>query len=189
VIDGRGTPGRGPAWDREVYRDLATAPLADQIDGLRAAADRDADLDLSRVGIRGWSFGGYLSLLAVLRRPDVLQAAVAGAPVTEWRLYDTHYTERYLGDPALDTAAYDRSSVLPDAAGLSGSLQIIHGLNDDNVIVRHSLLLSHELLLQRKPHDCLLLPGITHMASDPQIYTALLQREVDFFRAALGVTA
>jgi dipeptidyl-peptidase-4 len=188
VIDGRGTPGRGPAWDREVYRDLASAPLADQIEGLRAAAHEHPDLDLSRVGIRGWSFGGYLSLLAVLRRPDVFHAAVAGAPVTEWRLYDTHYTERYLGDPAVDAAAYDRSSVLPDAAGLSGNLQIIHGLNDDNVIVRHSLLLSHELLLQRKAHDCLLLPGITHMASDPQIYTALLQREVDFFRDALGAT-
>ncbi len=109
--------------------------------------------------------------------------------MTEWRLYDTHYTERYLGDPGVDPAAYDRSSVLPDATALSGRLQIIHGLNDDNVIVRHSLLLSHELLVHRKAHDLLLLPGITHMASDPQIYTALLQREVDFFRDALGATA
>jgi dipeptidyl-peptidase-4 len=186
VIDGRGTPGRGPAWDREIYRDLASAPLADQVDGLHAAAAEHPDLDLDRVGIRGWSFGGYLSLLAVLRRPDVFRAAVAGAPVTEWRLYDTHYTERYLGLPDTDTAAYDRSSVLPDASGLSGRLQLIHGLNDDNVIVRHTLLLSHELLLLRKPHDCLVLPGITHMASDPQVYTALLEREVDFFRSALG---
>jgi dipeptidyl-peptidase 4 len=186
VIDGRGTPGRGPAWDREVYRDLASAPLADQVDGLHAAAAEHPDLDLARVGIRGWSFGGYLSLLAVLRRPDVFRAAVAGAPVTEWRLYDTHYTERYLGMPDTDSAAYDRSSVLPDASGLSGRLQLIHGLTDDNVIARHSLLLSHELLLLRKPHDCLLLPGITHMAADPRIYTALLEREVDFFRDALG---
>jgi dipeptidyl-peptidase-4 len=186
VIDGRGTPGRGPAWDRAVHFDLASAPLADQIDGLTAAAAGHRDLDLGRVGIRGWSFGGYLALLAVLRRPDIVRAAVAGAPVTEWRWYDTHYTERYLGRPDVDPAPYDRSSVLADADGLQGGLQLIHGLNDDNVIVRHSLAMSHELLVRGKPHDCLLLPGITHMASDPTVYSALLQREVDFFRRALG---
>ncbi|HEY2299879.1 MAG TPA: prolyl oligopeptidase family serine peptidase [Jatrophihabitans sp.] len=186
VIDGRGTPGRGPAWDRAVHLDLASAPLADQLDGLAAVAAEHPDLDLARVGIRGWSFGGYLALLAVLRRPDVVRAAVAGAPVTEWRWYDTHYTERYLGRPEVDAAPYDRSSVLTDADGLQGELQLIHGLNDDNVIVRHSLAMSHELLVRRKLHDCLLLPGITHMASDPAVYSALLQREIDFFRRALA---
>ena len=186
VIDGRGTPGRGPAWDRAVHLDLATAPLADQVDGLAAVAASHSDLDLARVGIRGWSFGGYLALLAVLRRPDIVRAAVAGAPVTEWRWYDTHYTERYLGCPDVDPAPYDRSSVLGDADGLRGELQLIHGLNDDNVIVRHSLAMSHELLVRAKPHDCLLLPGITHMASDPTVYSALLQREIDFFRRALA---
>jgi dipeptidyl-peptidase-4 len=186
IIDGRGTPGRGAAWDRELYRDLATAPLADQIDGLTALAGEHPDLDLARVGIRGWSFGGYLALLAVLRRPDVIKAAVAGAPVTEWRYYDTHYTERYLGRPDTDKAAYDTSSVLPDADKLTGALQIVHGINDDNVFVRHSLELSRELLLHGRPHNCLLLPGITHMQSDPARHTALLRREIDFFRDALG---
>ncbi len=186
IIDGRGTPGRGAAWDRELYRDLATAPLADQIDGLTAVASQHPDLDLARVGIRGWSFGGYLALLAVLRRPDVIKAAVAGAPVTEWRYYDTHYTERYLGRPDTDRAAYDASSVLPDADKLTGALQIVHGINDDNVFVRHSLELSRELLLHGRQHNCLLLPGITHMQSDPARYTALLRREIDFFRDALG---
>ncbi len=186
VIDGRGTPGRGPAWDRAVHYDLASAPLADQIDGLKAVAAEHSDLDLARVGIRGWSFGGYLALLAVLRRPDIVRAAVAGAPVTEWRWYDTHYTERYLGRPDVDPAPYERSSVLGDADGLQGELQLIHGLNDDNVIVRHSLAMSHELLVRGKLHDCLLLPGITHMASDPTVYSALLQREIDFFRRALA---
>ncbi len=186
VIDGRGTPGRGPAWDREIHGDLATAPLADQVDGLIALAAQHPDLDLDRVGIRGWSFGGYLALLAVLRRPDVIKAAVAGAPVTEWRYYDTHYTERYLGRPEVDSAAYDASSVLSDAAKLTGALQIVHGLNDDNVFVRHSLELSRQLVLHGRPHNCLLLPGITHMQSDPALYTALLRREIDFFRDALG---
>ncbi len=186
VVDGRGTPGRGASWDRELYRDLATAPLTDQIDGLTALAAANPDLDLARVGIRGWSFGGYLALLAVLRRPDVIKAAVAGAPVTEWRYYDTHYTERYLGQPDTDGATYDASSVLPDADKLTGALQIVHGINDDNVFVRHSLELSRELLLHGRPHNCLLLPGITHMQSDPARYTALLRREIDFFREALG---
>ena len=99
VADGRGTPGRGTAWERAVHHDLATPVLDDQIAALHHAAEHHPELDLTRVAIRGWSFGGYLAALAVLRRPDVFHAAIAGAPVTEWRLYDTHYTERYLGDP------------------------------------------------------------------------------------------
>ena len=98
VADGRGTPG-SPAWERGIADDIAKTVLADQVVGLQAAASAFPALDLGRVGIRGWSFGGYLAALAVLERPDVFHAAVAGAPVTEWRLYDTAYTERYLGDP------------------------------------------------------------------------------------------
>ena len=99
VIDGRGTPGRGPAWERAIHHDLAGPVLEDQVDGLLALAAEEPRLDLDRVAIRGWSFGGYLAALAVLRRPDVFHAAIAGAPVTDWRLYDTFYTERYLGHP------------------------------------------------------------------------------------------
>jgi dipeptidyl-peptidase-4 len=113
MADGHGTPGRGPAWERAIAGDFATRVLDDQVTALRSAASEFGDLDVSRVGIRGWSFGGYLSALAVLRRPDVFHAAVAGAPVTDWRLYDTHYTERYLGDPVANPAAYEASSLLP----------------------------------------------------------------------------
>ena len=116
VVDGRGTPGRGPAFERAVHGDLAAPVLEDQVDALHAVAAEHPDLDLSRVGIRGWSFGGYLAALAVLRRPDVFHAAVAGAPVTDWALYDTHYTERYLGRPDTDPEAYARSSLFADAA-------------------------------------------------------------------------
>jgi dipeptidyl-peptidase-4 len=112
IADGRGTPGRGPGWERAVADDLAGPPLDDQVDALRAAASRFPDLDTDRVAIRGWSFGGYLAALAVLRRPDVFHAAIAGAPVTDWRLYDTHYTERYLGHPDRGGDTYDRSSLI-----------------------------------------------------------------------------
>ena len=119
VIDGRGTPGRGSAWERGIHRNVAGPVLEDQIDGLLALAEEDPRLDLSRVAIRGWSFGGYLAALAVLRRPDVFHAAIAGAPVTDWRLYDTFYTERYLGDPVADADVYEATSLLPDAPGWS----------------------------------------------------------------------
>ncbi len=112
IADGRGTPGRGPEWERAVAGDLAGPVLDDQVDALHDAAGRFADLDTGRVAIRGWSFGGYLAALAVLRRPDVFHAAIAGAPVTDWRLYDTHYTERYLGQPDRDKDSYDRSSLI-----------------------------------------------------------------------------
>ena len=102
VADGRGTPGRGPGFERQVYRDLATPPLEDQVEALHAAAEQVDELDLGRVGITGWSFGGYLAVLALLSRPDVFHAAVAGAPVTDWRWYDTYYTERFLGRPQDD---------------------------------------------------------------------------------------
>ena len=142
VADGRGTPGRGPAFEREVYRDLAMRPLEDQVEALYAAAEAFPELDLTRVGMRGWSFGGFLSALAVLARPDVFHAAVAGAPVTDWRWYDTYYTERFLGRPQDDPAVYERNSLLPLAANLSRPLLLVHGLVDDNVFAVHTLSLS-----------------------------------------------
>ncbi|MGI9008462.1 MAG: prolyl oligopeptidase family serine peptidase [Streptosporangiaceae bacterium] len=187
VADGRGTPGRGPEWDRAVAGDLAEPGLQDQADALTAAAQANADLDLTKVAIRGWSFGGYLSALAVLRRPEVFHAAIAGAPVTDWRLYDTHYTERYLGHPDHDPAAYERSSLFGDAPKLSRPLMIIHGLADDNVVVAHTLRLSSALLAAGRPHQVLPLSGVTHMAAQEQVAENLLLLQVDFLRDALGL--
>jgi dipeptidyl-peptidase-4 len=186
IADGRGTYGRGPDWDREVAGDLASKPLEDQVTALHAAAARCGDLDTSRVAIRGWSFGGYLSALAVLRRPDVFHAAVAGAPVTEWRLYDTHYTERYLGHPGTDPGPYDRCSLLGDAAKLERPLLIVHGLADDNVVVAHSLRLSAALLAAGRPHSVLPLTGVTHMATQEDVAENLLLLQVEFLHRALG---
>jgi dipeptidyl-peptidase-4 len=186
TIDGRGTPGRGPDWDREVHLDLATAVLEDQVDGLLAAADEEPDLDLSRVGIRGWSFGGFLAALAVLRRPDVFHAAVAGAPVTDFALYDTFYTERYLGTPQRQPEAYRVSSLLGDAAGLSRPLLLIHGLADDNVVSAHTLRLSMRLTEAGRPHQVLPLTGVTHMTSQESVAENLLLLQVDFLRRQLA---
>jgi dipeptidyl-peptidase-4 len=187
VVDGRGTPGRGSAWERAVHLDLATSVLDDQVDALQAAAD-EFPLDLSRVAIRGWSFGGYLAALAVLRRPDVFHAAVAGAPVTEWRLYDTHYTERYLGDPTVDPAPYEASSLLTDAYRLSRPLLLVHGLADDNVVAAHSLQLSSALLAAGRPHELLALAGVTHMTPQEVVAENLLLHQLDFLRRAIGDT-
>jgi dipeptidyl-peptidase-4 len=123
----------------------------------------------------------------VLRRPDVFHAAVAGAPVTDWRLYDTHYTERYLGHPDTCGATYDRSSLLADAHKLTRPLLIIHGLADDNVVVAHSLRFSCALLSAGRPHSVLPLTGVTHMASQEEVAENLLLLQVDFLRRALGI--
>ena len=193
VADGRGTPGRGPAWDRTIAGDFASGILEDQVTALQAAAEEIGDLDTDRVAMRGWSFGGYLSALAVLRRPDVFHAAVAGAPPTDWHLYDTHYTERYLGHPDQNPAAYELSSLLADPARAVQSvirpLLIVHGLADDNVFVAHSLRLSSALLAAGYPHSVLPLSGITHMTSHEVVAENLLLFQVAFLKQALGSTA
>ncbi len=186
VTDGRGTPGRGSDWERAVHLDLATVVLEDQIDALRAAAALYPVLDLDRVAIRGWSFGGYLAALAVLRRPDVFHAAIAGAPVTEWRLYDTHYTERYLGDPSIDTGPYAATSLLPMANQLTRPLLLVHGLADDNVVAAHSLQLSSALLAAGKPHELLALVGVSHMTPQEVVAENLLLHQLDFLSRSLG---
>src|SRR5690606_24277189 len=190
VADGRGTPGRSPAWEKAVHHDF-TLTLDDQVEALHALAGSHP-LDLSRVAIRGWSYGGYLAALAVLRRPDVFHAGIAGAPVTDWRLYDTHYTERYLGDPATHPEVYARSSLVTDD-GLSSPadqhrpLMIVHGLADDNVVVAHALRLSSALLAAGRPHEVLPLSGVTHMTPQEQVAENLLLLQVDFLKRSLGL--
>ncbi|MBL3804592.1 prolyl oligopeptidase family serine peptidase [Streptomyces diastaticus] len=191
VADGRGSPGRSPAWEKAIRHEF-TATLDDQVEAVHALAE-EFPLDLTRVGIRGWSYGGYLAALAVLRRPDVFHAGVAGAPVTDWRLYDTHYTERYLGDPAeAGGEVYARNSLVTDE-GLSGAagphrpLMIVHGLADDNVVAAHTLRLSSALLAAGRPHEVLPLSGVTHMTPQEQVAENLLLLQVDFLKRSLGI--
>lgn len=187
VVDGRGTPGGGPEWERSVHGDVATPVLEDQVDALTAVAAMYPDFDLSRVAIRGWSFGGYLAALAVLRRPDVFHVAVAGAPPTDWRLYDTHYTERYLGMPDDHRDHYEVMSLIADAANLQRPLMLVHGLGDDNVVVANTLRLSTALLAAGRPHTVLPLSGATHMKNDAAVAENLLLLELEFIRQALGI--
>ncbi|MYE57150.1 MAG: S9 family peptidase [Acidimicrobiaceae bacterium] len=187
VADGRGTPGRGPDFERTVRGDLAGPVLDDQIDALEAAARLNPRLDLTRTAIRGWSFGGYLAALAVLRRPDVFSAAIAGAPVTDWRLYDTHYTERYLGHPAEEPGNYERTDLTPLASGLKRPLMLVHGLADDNVVAAHTLRLSQALTEAGRPHTVLPLSGVTHMTPQEEVAENLLLIQLRFLQDALGM--
>ncbi len=202
VTDGRGTPGRGPAWERAVWGDLAGPVLDDQLAALDAALERHPFLDAGRVAIRGWSFGGYLAALALLRRPDRFHSAVAGAPVTDWRLYDTHYTERYLGHPAEHPEHYRRSNLWWEAddggAGAGGAglelapltrpLLLIHGLADDNVVAAHTLRFSTALLSKGYPHRVLPLSGVTHMTPQVAVAENLLRLQLAFLDETLAAT-
>ena len=187
VADGRGTPGRGIAWEHAVYRNLAAPVLEDQVDALHATADRFGFLDLDKVGIRGWSFGGYLAAMAVLRRPEVFHAAVAGAPDAEQVLYDTAYTERYLGLPQEEPEVYRTNSLIADAPNLVRPLLLIHGLADDNVFVANTLRLSRALTEAGRLHSVLPLSGITHMTTEESVAENLLLLQVRFLRQALGL--
>ncbi|KUM74495.1 S9 family peptidase [Streptomyces curacoi] len=190
VADGRGTPGRSPAWEKAVKDDIAAIVVQDQVDALQSLAER-FPLDLTRVAIRGWSFGGYLAGLAVLRRPDVFHAAVVGAPVTDLRLYDTHYQERYVGHPAEQPEVYRRNSLIDDAGLVDPAephrpMMIVHGLADDNVVVAHSLRLSSALLAAGRPHEVLPLSGVTHMTPQETVAENLLLLQLDFLKRSLG---
>lgn len=187
VTDGRGTPGRGEAWEKSVYGDRLTAVLEDQIDALHAAAARHPDLDLTRVAMRGWSFSGYLAAAAVLRHPDIFHAAVAGAAPADRRLYDTHWEERFLGHPDVQPENYARNSLLDEAAALTRPLMLVHGLADDNVAVAHTLRLSAALLAAGRPHTVLPLSGAGHLVGQERTASGLLLLERDFLRKSLGL--
>jgi len=185
MADGRGTPGRGTPWEHAMVGNFADIPLDDQVAALQAAGERFPEMDLSRVGVFGWSFGGYMAALAVLRRPDVFQVGVAGAPVVDWRDYDTCYTERYIGTPQENPDGYERSSLLTYGSQLKRPLVLIHGTADDNVLFFHSLKLSQALFRAGKPHELLPLPGLTHMVPDPVITERMWGRIVGAFAAVL----
>jgi dipeptidyl-peptidase-4 len=180
MLDGRGTPRRGREWNRALRGNLVELPLQDQVDGLRALGSRYPELDLSRVGIFGWSFGGYLALMAALKRPDVYHAAVAAAPVTEWRDYDTFYTERYLGLPQENPEGYRQSSALTFAGELSRPLLVVHGMTDDNVLFSHTARLARALFLAGRRFELLPLTG-THLLHDPAATENLYSRVVGHF--------
>jgi dipeptidyl-peptidase-4 len=183
-VDGRGTPGRGRDWERATKNDLIDLPLADQVAGLQALGRLVPQMDMSRVGVEGWSFGGYFTAMATIRRPDIFKAGVAGAPVVDFADYDTAYTERYLGLPQDDAEGYKRSNVLTYAKTLQRKLLIMHGLTDDNVYFENTVKLTQALIEAGKPYDLLLLPG-THLLPDPVLRARVNETRAAFLKANL----
>ena len=168
-----------------MLKDLITVAIEDQAAALEAIGARHHELDLARVGVVGWSFGGYFSAMAVLLRPDVFKAAVAGAPVTDWALYDTAYTERYMKTPQSNPEGYKATSALTHAHKLSRPLLIIHGITDDNVHFAHTLAFIEALYVAGKRAELITLSA-THMVPDPKLNLAREQVQIDFFRDHLG---
>lgn len=189
VADGRGTRGRSPEWSRLIQGDVATLMLQDQVDALHGAAEQLGCLDLTRVGIRGLSFAGYLSLLAVLRRPDVFHVAVAAGAPTDLRLYETHWMERYLGHPDEHPEDYDRCSLVNEAHLLRRPLMLVHGLLDDNVFSAHPLRMSAALLAAGRPHTVLPLPSAHNVTAQPEVERTMLTMQLAFIRDALDLPA
>jgi dipeptidyl-peptidase-4 len=183
-LDGRGTPWHGRDWERVIKFNFIDTALNDQIAGLQALAAQYPELDLARVGVTGWSFGGYFAAMATIRRGDFFRAGVAGAPVITWENYDTHYTERYLGLPQTNPDAYRVSNVTTYVAELRRPLMLIHGLTDDNVYFQHTLQLADALFMAGKPYDLLPMLG-THMISDPVVRLRQQQRIIEFFQLHL----
>ena len=189
-FDGRGTPRRGRAWERAIKGDFSGVILDDQVAALQALAALVPEMDLSRVGIAGWSFGGYLAALAVLKRPDVFHASVSGAPVVDWQDYDSNYTERYLGIPPAADAVYARNGLLGEAAKLQRPLLLLHGTSDDNVYFFHSLKLANAFFRAgREQFQFVPLSGFTHMVADPLVMERVLQLRMDFLKAHLAAPA
>lgn len=195
-VDGRGTPRRGREWERAIRHNLIDAALQDHCSALESLCKKFPEMDRSRIGVNGWSFGGYFAAMAVMRRPDVYKAGVAGAPVVDWRDYDTHYTERYMGMPeSMDkltdgiggnVAGYDASNVLTYAKDLSVPFLLIHGTADDNVYFVHSMKLCDALVRARKDFEFMPLPGQTHGVSRPEWVQAVQSRIAMFFRKNLA---
>lgn len=186
AIDNRGTPGRGRDWERAIYQKFDSVPLDDQVKGLQLLGKKYPEMDMERIGITGWSFGGYMSALAVLKRPDVFKASVAGAPVTDWEDYDTFYTERYLGLLPESRKAYDDANLVKMADKLQRPLMLVHGTADDNVYFRHTLRLTDALFRAGKDFDVLPLPSLTHMASDPVVTERMWTKIAGYFQKQLG---
>jgi dipeptidyl-peptidase-4 len=184
-LDNRGSAFRGTAFQAPIHRELGLVEVTDQVLAARWLASQTY-VDPDRIGVWGWSYGGYLTLMLMFKAPEIFRAGVAGAPVTDWRLYDTHYTERYLGTPADNAEGYAASAVFPYVPQLQGSLLVIHGMADDNVLFLHSTKLFRRLQDLGKPFDVMVYPGAKHgLTRQPDgrhAYATILR----FFRSTLA---
>ncbi len=187
TVDNRGTGDRGTAFDDMIYKNMGDFEVRDQVTGAKWLADKPY-VDASRVGVYGWSYGGYMTLLCMFKAPEVFKAGIAGAPVVNWRLYDTHYTERYMGDPA-DGDFYERSSPITYVDGLEGNLLLIHGMADDNVFFDNSVQLMAALQQAEKQFELMTYPGKRHGIRGEAERVHLNQMRLDFFKRHLQASA
>jgi dipeptidyl-peptidase-4 len=183
-LDNRGSARRGLAFEGAIKHDMGNLEVRDQVEGVQWLAAQGL-ADPERVGIYGWSYGGYMSAMALVRAPDTFKVAVAGAPVTHWDGYDTHYTERYMGTPQSNPEGYAASAVMTHVDALRGKLMLVHGGIDENVHFRHTARLINALVAARKDYDLLLFPDERHMPrrEDDRVY--MEQRVRDHFRENL----
>jgi dipeptidyl-peptidase-4 len=182
---------RGHVFEAPLYRHMGSVEIEDQLAGARYLQSLDF-VDPDRIGVFGWSYGGYMTLMALLQAPDTYAAGVAVAPVTDWRLYDTHYTERYLGHPAAADAGYEPSSVLPWVERLDCALPpllVMHGMADDNVLFTHSTQLFQALQNRGLLFDAMPYPGGKHSLSGASTQTHVYTTIAAFFERHLNPDA
>ena len=184
ALDNRGSAGRGHLFEEPIHYRLGAQELSDQVDGVRYLHSLGF-VDGTRIGIWGSSYGGHMTLHALFRAPGEFKAGFAGSPVSDWRLYDTIYTERYLGDPKVRGEEYDESSPVKNATDLQGKLLIAAGTGDDNVHFANTLEVLDELISAGKYAETAVFPGRGHGISDPKARAVLFQRVTDFFQENL----
>ena len=183
-VDGRGSNRRGLAFEGAIAERMGDPEVRDQVDGVRAV-EKMGLVDRGRVGIYGWSYGGYMTLMCLCKAADVFRAGVAGAPVTHWDGYDTHYTERYMRTPQVNPDGYRDGSVMAHVEKLVGKLLVIHGMLDENVHFRHTARLMDALEKLGKRYELMVLPNERHMPRDPAVLAGEEERLREFFERNL----
>lgn len=178
-IDNRGSYNRGKAFEDHIWHAMGSVEVEDQLAGANWLKAQPF-VDASKIATYGWSYGGYMSLKMLEKTPGIYAAAVSGAPVTDWGLYDTHYTERYMGDPRQVPEAYRASSTVPEAAAIRDPLLIIHGMADDNVFLDNTTKMAAELQKTNTPFEMMLYPGATHRVGGPGVSEHLWGTILDF---------
>jgi dipeptidyl-peptidase-4 len=184
TLDNRGSARRGLLFEGGIKNDMGHLEVEDQVDGVNWLVQQGL-ADPQRVGIFGWSYGGYMAAMCLGRAPETFKAAVAGAPVTAWDGYDTHYTERYMGTPQSNPQGYQASSVMEYIPQMTGKLMLVHGLIDENVHFRHTARLINALIAARKTYDLLLFPDERHSPRRLADRVYMEERIRDFFLDAL----
>jgi len=180
ILDNRGSARRGLAFEGAIKHNAGHVEVDDQVDGVRWLMEQGL-ADPQRIGVYGWSYGGYMAAMCLARAPETFKVAVAGAPVTHWDGYDTHYTERYMGTPESNPQGYAESSVMHHVAKIKGKLMLIHGLIDENVHFRHTARLINALIAARIPYDLLLFPDERHMPRKLADRVFMEERIRDYF--------